>query len=361
MNWEPTGKKGGSETSDLPSKKGKKKRGCLVIVALIVVVFAISRIVSCVGNAPKSFDWPTTGLATMLPKPTKTKGEINQNSDSTFDVDIVGYSESDYAAYVEQCKEAGFTVDAESDTSSFDAYTEEGHHLHIYHSESGDEPTMTISLDAPIEMGALTWPTTGIGAQAPKPASSTGKVDSESDSSYRVYVGKTDRDAYDAYVDSCLAAGFTVDYDRGDDFFYGDNADGNHISVNYKGFNTMFIEVKEPSDWDTDTSADDEPEPSTSDSPSTSAPEDSSAVSPDFKAMLDEYEAFMEEYVEFMKTYQSSSNTAAMLADYTSMMSRYAEMVKKIDDVDQDSLSAADAAYYLEVTARVAKLLAEVQ
>lgn len=49
-----------------------------------------------------------------------------------------------------------------------------------------------------------------------------------------------------------------------------------------------------------------------------------------------------------------------MLADYGKMMTSYADWVSKIDDIDEDALSASDCAYYLEVQGRVTQKLAEI-
>ena len=48
------------------------------------------------------------------------------------------------------------------------------------------------------------------------------------------------------------------------------------------------------------------------------------------------------------------------MKDYTDFVSKYADWGKKIDDIDEDSLSKADYDYYIDVTARVTKKLAEV-
>ena len=84
---------------------------------------------------------------------------------------------------------------------------------------------------------------------------------------------------------------------------------------------------------------------------------DSGAVNPEFKEMLDSYEAFMDEYVEFMQNYQNSDDTLSMLQQYTDFLQRYSDYMQKIDDIDTDSLSAADYAYYIEVTSRVSQKL----
>ena len=68
----------------------------------------------------------------------------------------------------------------------------------------------------------------------------------------------------------------------------------------------------------------------------------------------------MNSYVDFMKKYNNSSNPVSLMKDYTEYMSKYADMVDKIDNIDKDSLSKADLDYYIDVTSRVTKKLAEV-
>ncbi len=87
----------------------------------------------------------------------------------------------------------------------------------------------------------------------------------------------------------------------------------------------------------------------------------SAGVSPAFKKSMDDYAAFMDKYVDVMKRYKASPSDAKVMAEYAEFMKKYAEFTESIKKVDQSSLSAADAAYYLEVTSRVTKKLAELQ
>lgn len=80
----------------------------------------------------------------------------------------------------------------------------------------------------------------------------------------------------------------------------------------------------------------------------------------DFREFMDSYEAFMNEYVDFMLTFSSSTNPANMVGDYADMMARYSDMVARFDEIDEGSLSQEDAAYYVEVSARVTARLAEI-
>jgi uncharacterized membrane protein YgaE (UPF0421/DUF939 family) len=86
---------------------------------------------------------------------------------------------------------------------------------------------------------------------------------------------------------------------------------------------------------------------------------DSGSVTPELKEFLDSYESFMDEYIAFMQKYNSSSDTLGMATDYAKMLAKYAEFSKKADAYNTDEMSAADAAYYLDVMNRVNKKLAD--
>lgn len=86
----------------------------------------------------------------------------------------------------------------------------------------------------------------------------------------------------------------------------------------------------------------------------------SDTVDPEFKKTMDSYEAFFDEYAEFMRTYDESDNPASLMTQYTDILTRYAEVTDGLYSIDESSLSAADAAYYAEVTARIYQKLAEV-
>lgn len=96
-------------------------------------------------------------------------------------------------------------------------------------------------------------------------------------------------------------------------------------------------------------------EPTAEETTATNAPTTSSE---DFRAMMDSYEAFMDQYIAFMQKYSTSDNPASMLQDYSTMMSQYADWATKMQAVDENSLSAEDWQYYVEVTTRISQKLA---
>lgn len=107
-----------------------------------------------------------------------------------------------------------------------------------------------------------------------------------------------------------------------------------------------------------DESSDVESEPET-EKPKKEESSESEEVSSSFKETMDEYEEFMDKYVDFMKSYDA--NDVTMLSEYTELLSQYNTYMDKVSKIDEDELSSADLAYYLDVTNRVNKKLLEVQ
>ena len=82
-------------------------------------------------------------------------------------------------------------------------------------------------------------------------------------------------------------------------------------------------------------------------------------IRPEVKEFLDSYEAFTEEYIAFMERFENADATdlAAMMGDYASILARYADFAEKVDAMEDDDLTDAELAYYLEVTTRVSQKL----
>lgn len=83
-------------------------------------------------------------------------------------------------------------------------------------------------------------------------------------------------------------------------------------------------------------------------------------VTPEFREAMDSYETFFDEYIAFIRKFGNDNNDLSMLIDYADFMTRYADMVQKMDAIEETQLSVADDAYYLEVTVRIYKKLAEI-
>lgn len=346
-------------------KKTKKPfflRWWFILLAIIVVgVIALS-----VGGGGEKIVWDDIILGDMLPEPPANKGEIHTNSADDLWVDINDLSDKQFNDYVDACKEKGFTVDAESNSYSYNAYNAEGYKLSLGH--YGSDADMSIQLDAPMKMTTITWPTSAAGKQLPTPKSTTGKFSYEHDDNFFVYVGNTSKADYADYVNACSEKGFNVDFDKGEDYYYADNSEGWHISVRYEGNNIMSIDIDAPSEENDNTST---TTPSTDSSTETSEPDttqkepekdtsNNGGLDPDFKAAMDSYEKFMDEYVTFMKKYKDNPSDLGLLADYANYMSKYADFVEDFEKWEDEEMNAAETAYYIDVQARVSKKLLEV-
>lgn len=240
-------------TEPTPTNKKKKpiyKRWWFYV---IVVIAAIAVTVSVSGNKSEKIKWDDMILSEQLPEPPKNKGEIHENTAEKLWVDINKISDKQYNDYTEACKAKGFTVDPESDSTSYGAYNSEGYKLSLSHYGSEDE--MKIELEKPIEMSSITWPTSKAGKQLPAPKSTKGKFTHENDDGFSVYIGNTSKDDYNSYVKACSDKGFTVNYDKGDSFYNADNSAGWHVSIKYEGNNIMSIDIDAPSESSTAPSA----------------------------------------------------------------------------------------------------------
>lgn len=92
----------------------------------------------------------------------------------------------------------------------------------------------------------------------------------------------------------------------------------------------------------------------------TSSSISSDDIRQEFKDAMDSYEAFFDEYCEFMKKYTESDNSASMLSDYLSYMEKYTDTMTKFSAIEDEELSNAELAYYIDVNARISQKLLEV-
>lgn len=224
--------------SKKPKKPIYKKWWFYVIIAVVLIAVIGS---ASGGSKLDKIKWNDMVLGSQLPEPPNNKGEIHENSSDKLWVDIENISDKQYSDYVESCKSKGFTIDAQLDSYSFDAYNAEGYKLSLNHYDNNEE--LSIDLEKSIEMSDINWPLSQAGKQLPVPKSTTGKFSYEHDDEFCVYIGNTSKSDYNNYVKACSDKGFTVDYDKGDNYYYADNSNGWHISLKYEGNNIMSVKI----------------------------------------------------------------------------------------------------------------------
>ena len=229
---------------------------------------------------------------------------------------------------------------------------------------------------------SITWPDGDFAKKLPSLANQKGEVYSDSSDYVSIKLCNATQSSFDSYVKDAKKMGFIVDYDKSAHSFTAKDADDNEITVFFmedeEDGNTMDITLDAPKSEDDSKVQDSTDSQQTQESQNQqqsqnaqqqeqqsqqnqqSQQSDPSQVSADFKASMDSYEQFFDQYVEFMKKYKDSGDSISMLADYTKMMQQYTDTMNKLNAIDQNSLSAADEAYYLEVMGRITQKLASV-
>lgn len=345
------------------------KKAVSIIMALVLAFAAIA--------CSRSETWPESELASHLPKPDKGKiDRVHEFSDS-LSITVKGIDSADYELYVRKCIEAGFTEEASKSSTSYEAFNADGYSLDLDLYSSSKE--LHIRLSDPIKLSSLRWPAGEAGKLIPKPASSSGKTQWEYDRKFYLYVGDTDIDQFQQYIDACIDAGFNIDYSRGDTYFTAKNALGYKLSLRYAGFHVMSVNIDEPEAIETEpplkdteagkteppkeeapAAAKDVPSPAPTAVPTeapTKAPssnsQSSDVIRDDVKKAIDSYETFVDEYCAFMKTYDAS-NLSSMNA-YLALVQKELEMLKEFEAIKEKDLTTAETLYYAEVELRCSK------
>lgn len=75
--------------------------------------------------------WPNSDIASLIPIPKSNIGKITWETVDNFHVKVGNTTLKDFNAYVELCKEKGFTVDYSRGEDSFYAYNEDGYSLDL--------------------------------------------------------------------------------------------------------------------------------------------------------------------------------------------------------------------------------------
>lgn len=209
-----------------------------------VLFLSIALIVSLAGCGGREvLRWPDSSLGERLPSPPVKYGEITVETSDVLIADAFDATEKIYQRFVESCEEKGFTVDSQKEDYSFSAYDEDGYFVELRYWKDDEEIRITIKDSVEADFAEFNWPKSEIAGAIPAPKSNFGTISWENENGFVIYVGETSKEDYDAYVDQCYDAGFTIDYFRGDDYFRGVNNAGYHLNVDYEWNQTMFIRM----------------------------------------------------------------------------------------------------------------------
>lgn len=218
---------------------------------IISILIAIIMLATFLTGCGFQVNWDALILNKQLPEPASLSGKAIDNTDEALWVELKVDTKDEFEQYISSCQDAGFTIDSkrqedayiESDELYF-AYNEEGYRLELIY--NSDDKTLTIDLNAPIEMTDLDWPFNDLAKELPQPQSSKGHVEREEKDNFSVYIGDTSIEDYEDYIKACKKAGFDETTSKGETTFYAQSEDGYLLQVFYVGFNTMQIELYSP-------------------------------------------------------------------------------------------------------------------
>ena len=211
----------------------------------IVIFAAISMLLTGCGgktNTAEKYQWPTEGLALQVNKPSSDYGDIYTDGSTAFGMNIYQFGQDDFSDYVSDCKARGFTIEAKERDAYFCAYNSEGYKITLNYNAKDEKLQLTIN--APMELAEISWPTTGITQVIPKPEFRNGKIVDDLSDNFFGYIGGMPIEAFGEYVQSCVDAGFDQNASQTETTYRADNADGIHLELIYKGFEVVSIGVK---------------------------------------------------------------------------------------------------------------------
>ncbi len=350
-------------------------------IALLMAIITTALLFAACGNKEEApvksgFEWETLVLGGLLPNPNAEDGDIYCNDNEELNVAIEDYSVQDYQQYIAKCEENGFTVDKYQDGDELRVFNSEGYMLVLDYDADGQE--LEIELYVPLKMMEFGWPSAGLATKIPSTESNYGLIDTDDEDCFAAYIGKTDKAAYMAYVESCMEHGFNVDYLKSETEFSAYNEEKYYIEIEYFGFDTITIYVEVPEEealqetkpveaTETQATTPPETEATTEATEVTTEATEAPTTQPartglrsDFKNAMDSYEEFMDDYVAFMKKYIKNPYDMTVLADYAKFMADYAKFCKDFEKWESEDLNDEELAYYLEVQSRVSQKLLEV-
>ena len=233
--------------SEIQNEKKRITNKCFWRPVITIAVVAALIIALCiVGGIRNSIKHKTELILpdaipySLLPMYEPMYGEITSDNGDSLKISLYQTDKAVYESYVQCCVDNGFVVDAEKATTSYEAYNESGYHIKVTYNKN---ESISVIIEIPMDFRKITWPTSGVAALIPAPPSDIGSISTDSTSTFTAYIANITREQYDAFVDSCMACGFNVDYNRYDNSFNAENKEGADISLSYRGGNVMYVHV----------------------------------------------------------------------------------------------------------------------
>ena len=111
------------------------------------------------------------------------------------------------------------------------------------YNDYNNENRVTVELDRPKKRNAIIWSQIKLMSKLPEPPSSIGEIYSESEDYFAIYILDVDKTKYEEYVSACIDKGFDKKYTKYDESYYASNFWGYELTLEYRGFNTMYLKI----------------------------------------------------------------------------------------------------------------------
>lgn len=121
-------------------------------------------------------------LSNIIPEVKGTVDHTYENTEEELWIKFSSVDDNQYKDYITACKDRGFTVEEESDSYKFEAFNGDGYKLELTHFSGGD--SLSVELEAPMEMDEIIFPIGQAGKLVPKPKSTFGKINFEYDNNF---------------------------------------------------------------------------------------------------------------------------------------------------------------------------------
>lgn len=161
----------------------------------------------------------------------------------------------------------------------------------------------------PKSLMKIQFPMQGVGSLLPMPSSNMGEIKWDDDNSFSAYVGNMTEYDFDLYVQMCAENGFDIDYQKGEDYYYADDVNGNNLNIWYKGNNIIEIQIVatyedeidavRTSENETESASNKEPESSPSTSPNETTEKESINLAEAriiFENVFEEYNTLIDDF-----------------------------------------------------------------
>ena len=123
-----------------------------LLVGILCGMLAIGTFAGCGGTKKAdnkqettAFTWPTSELAQVIPVADIPSGEVDIDSDTLLVINWYKASLDDYHDYINQCKEAGYTVDPIEFDEYYSAKNEAGYKLGVDYKNDDKEIRIQVS------------------------------------------------------------------------------------------------------------------------------------------------------------------------------------------------------------------------